>query len=65
MKADEFDKAFDNGMNVLNYLDLKNARRPGKKKHGKSFLPAWLIELFSNKKDQINSISRLPKLVQA
>ncbi len=29
MKAEEFDKKFDNGEDVLAYLDLKKARRPG------------------------------------
>ena len=31
MKAEEFDKRFDQGQNVLKYLDLANARRPKQK----------------------------------
>ena len=45
MKANKFDEAFDNGENMLNELDLKNARRPGlKSKRVNVDFPEWMLQ---------------------
>ncbi len=45
MKAEEFDKKFDNGEDVLAYLDLKKARRPELEvKRVNVDFPKWMIE---------------------
>ncbi len=45
MKAEEFDKKFDNNEDVLAYLDLKKARRPGLEvKRVNVDFPKWMIE---------------------
>jgi hypothetical protein len=31
MKAEDFDTAFESGENIMAYLDVKNASRPGQK----------------------------------
>ena len=45
MKADEFDKQFDDGEDILNALDLSKAKRvmQGQKRVNVDF-PAWMIE---------------------
>ena len=44
MKAEEFDKKFDNGEDISDYLDLKKARRPGlEQKRVNVDFPKWMI----------------------
>ena len=44
MKAEEFDKKFDNGEDVSEYLDLEKARRPGlEQKRVNVDFPKWMI----------------------
>ncbi|HEX7533842.1 MAG TPA: CopG family antitoxin [Syntrophales bacterium] len=46
MKAKEFDKRFDEGEDVSQYLDISKARRPiqGQKRVNVDF-PVWMIQL--------------------
>jgi macrodomain Ter protein organizer (MatP/YcbG family) len=46
MKADEFDKKFDEGENVTRYLDLSKARKPvQEQKRVNVDFPIWMIQL--------------------
>ena len=46
MKADEFDKKFDEGEDITKYLDVSQARRPGQKqKRVNVDFPTWMIRL--------------------
>ena len=45
MKAEEFDKKFEDGEDILEYLDLEKAERPGQKqKRVNVDFPQWMIE---------------------
>jgi hypothetical protein len=45
MKAEEFDKKFDEGGDVTDYLDLSNARRPTQEqKRVNVDFPLWMIQ---------------------
>lgn len=45
MKAEEFDKKFDNGEDVSQYFDLENARRPDQdQKRVNVDFPIWMIK---------------------
>lgn len=44
MKAKEFDQKFDNGEDIVQYLDLKKATRPGQEqKRVNVDFPIWMI----------------------
>ena len=44
MKASEFDKKFDKGENIVDDLDLAQARRPGEEiKRINVDFPAWMV----------------------
>jgi hypothetical protein len=44
MKAKEFDKKFDAGESIINYLDLEHAVRPGQEqKRVNVDFPVWMI----------------------
>ena len=44
MKAKDLDKKFDSGEDITEFLDLKNARRPGKEqKRVNVDFPVWMI----------------------
>ena len=44
MKAKEFDKRFDSGEDVTEYLDLSNARRPAQEQRRVNVdFPLWMI----------------------
>ena len=44
MKAEEFDKKFDNGEDITDYLDIEKARRPGlEQKRVNVDFPKWII----------------------
>lgn len=46
MKAEEFDKKFEEGKDVLQYLDISKARRPAQKqKRVNVDFPLWMIQL--------------------
>lgn len=46
MKADEFDKKFDEGEGITKYLDVSKARRPGQEqKRVNVDFPIWMIRL--------------------
>ena len=45
MKAKDFDKMFDNGQNITEYLDLANARKPEQEqKRVNVDFPVWMIQ---------------------
>lgn len=54
MKADEFDKKFDEGDDILDVLDLSKAKRTmhGQKRVNVDF-PAWMIESLDKEADRI------------
>ena len=46
MKAEEFDKKFDDGGDILQYLDISKARRPVQEhKRVNVDFPLWMIQL--------------------
>ncbi len=46
MKANEFDKKFDNGNDIIDTLDLSKAQRTmQKQKHINVDFPVWMIDL--------------------
>ena len=45
MKAEEFDKKFDDGEDITEYLDLSSVRRPGLEQRRVNVdFPAWMVE---------------------
>jgi hypothetical protein len=45
MKAADFDKAFDDGEDVIDYLDLDKATRPNRDMRRVNVdFPAWMVE---------------------
>jgi macrodomain Ter protein organizer (MatP/YcbG family) len=45
MKAKELDKKFDNGEDITKFLDLSQAKRPGREQRRVNVdFPAWMIE---------------------
>ncbi|MBO3461654.1 BrnA antitoxin family protein [Aetokthonos hydrillicola Thurmond2011] len=45
MKAEEFDRRFDEGEDVTDFLDLSEARRPGYEQRRVNVdFPVWMIE---------------------
>ncbi len=45
MKAESFDKKFDNGEEISEYLDLEKARRPGlEQKRVNVDFPSWMVK---------------------
>ena len=45
MKAEEFDQKFDDGEDVLEYLDFSTLRRPGlESKQVNVDFPQWMVE---------------------
>ncbi|MBU2497536.1 MAG: CopG family transcriptional regulator, partial [Proteobacteria bacterium] len=45
MKAKEFDKRFDNGQDVTEFLDHSKARRPDREQRRVNVdFPAWMID---------------------
>lgn len=45
MKASEFDKKFDDGENLMDRLDIANARRPGEEiKRINVDFPVWMVD---------------------
>ena len=45
MKASEFDKKFDNGEDITEFLDVSAARRPGHEHRRVNVdFPVWMIE---------------------
>jgi hypothetical protein len=54
MKAKEFDKLFDNGEDVTEYLDLSKAERPNlKMKRVNVDFPQWMIESLDSEAKRI------------
>ncbi len=46
MKAEEFDKKFDEGKNVTEHLDISTARRPSQEqKRVNVDFPLWMVKL--------------------
>ncbi len=46
MKAREFDKRFDQGEDILKYLNISKARRPGQEqKRVNVDFPLWMVHL--------------------
>jgi hypothetical protein len=43
MKTEEFDRKFDDGEDISEYLDLKNAKRPHRLQSVQINLPFWMI----------------------
>jgi hypothetical protein len=45
MKSEEFDRKFDDGESVMEYLDLANARRPNQVQRRVNVdFPAWMVD---------------------
>ena len=45
MKARDFDEAFENGEDIMEYLDLANARRPNQDiKRVNVDFPLWMVD---------------------
>ncbi|MHB1661405.1 MAG: type II toxin-antitoxin system BrnA family antitoxin [bacterium] len=58
MKASEFDEKFDNNESVIDYLDLKNIRKPNLElKRINIDIPVWIVESLDKEAKRIG-ISR-------
>jgi len=58
MKAAKFDEEFDNGESVIDYLDLKNIRKPNLElKRINIDIPVWIVESLDKEAKRIG-ISR-------
>ena len=54
MKAEEFDKRFDNGHDISRQLDLSKARRPGREqKRINVDFPVWMIKLLDKEAQRL------------
>ncbi|HEX9971446.1 MAG TPA: CopG family transcriptional regulator [bacterium] len=54
MKAEEFDKKFDNGEDVSEFFDTENAKRPGRnQKRVNVDFPTWMIQLLDKEAKRI------------
>lgn len=54
MKADEFDRAFDDGEDIIEALDLKQAQRPGlKSKRVNVDFPEWMLNLLDQESKKL------------
>ena len=55
MKAKVFDKKFDNGEDITEFLDLSKARRPGhEQKRVNVDFPAWMVDLLDQEALKLN-----------
>ena len=58
MKATKFDEEFDNGESIIDYLDLKNIRKPNLElKRINIDIPVWIVESLDKEAKRIG-ISR-------
>lgn len=54
MKADEFDKKFDAGEEIIEYLDLTKSIRPGQvSKRVNVDFPEWMIQLLDKESKRL------------
>lgn len=54
MKATDFDKKFDDGEDVTEYLDLSKARRPNRdQKRVNVDFPTWMVESLDREASRI------------
>ncbi|OQX77498.1 MAG: CopG family transcriptional regulator [Bacteroidetes bacterium 4484_249] len=54
MKASEFDKKFDNGEDISEFLDISKAERPGQnQKRVNVDFPVWMIKLMDKEARRI------------
>lgn len=54
MKAEEFDKKFDNNEDITDYLDFSKARRPGREqKRVNVDFPVWMIQSLDREADRL------------
>ena len=55
MKAEEFDKIFDEGGDITEYLDLSKARSPGhEQKRINVVFPSWMIRLLDKEAKRLS-----------
>jgi len=60
MKAEDLDKKFDEEKNIIEYLDLKKARRPGlKQKRVNVDFPEWMLHSFEKEAKGLDFLLRL------
>jgi hypothetical protein len=54
MKTTDFDKKFDKGESIIDMLDLKSARRPGREqKRVNVDFPAWMVNSLDREASRI------------
>lgn len=54
MKAEELERRFDDGEDVLEFFDLANLKRPGLEKQPvKIDLPQWMLEALEKEAQQL------------
>ena len=54
MKADKFDKKFDEGEDIMKYLDLSKSIRPGQiSKRVNVDFPVWMIQLLDKESKRL------------
>ncbi len=54
MKIDEFDKKFDNGEDVSEYLDFSKATRPGREqKRVNVDFPVWMLQSLDREAERL------------
>ena len=54
MRAEEFDKKFDNGEDITPYLDFSKAKRPGREqKRVNVDFPLWMIRSLDQEAERV------------
>lgn len=48
MKANDFDKQFDEGVSVMPFADMSQAARPNKLKRVNVDFPVWMVDALDN-----------------
>ena len=57
ISAEEFERRFDAGEDMMDYVDLSTARRPNRRRRVNVDLPEWMIESLDGEAERLG-ISR-------
>lgn len=54
MKAEQFDRRFDEGQDITAYLDMDKARRPAREQRRVNVdFPAWMVDALDDEAQQL------------
>lgn len=55
MKAEEFDRKFDDGESIIEYLDLTKIKRSNSEEQTIAFeFPSWMVEALNQESERLN-----------